>query len=68
MSAEKQLAGLIMDADLPKRLAAENENLRAALRFCGDIAAEELPYTKVGTGAEVALRHIHRKARENLSE
>lgn len=30
----KQLAGLIMDADLPKRLMAENVKLRAALLEC----------------------------------
>lgn len=45
---------------------SNNENLKA-LEFCRDIAEEELPYTKVGTGAEVALRHIIRKTNEALS-
>lgn len=42
------------------------EDLIKALEFCRDIAEEELPYAKVGTGAEVALRHIVRKATEAL--
>lgn len=36
----------------------------AALRFIADISAEELPNVPVGTGAEVALRHIKRKTDE----
>jgi hypothetical protein len=47
-----------------KQLAA----LREALKFCRDLAGEELAYARVGTGAEVALRHIERKANEALSE
>ena len=35
---------------------------QAALVFIRDLAAEELPYAKVGTGAEVVLRHILRRA------
>lgn len=34
MKTAEQLAGLIMDADLPKRLMAENAKLRAALIEC----------------------------------
>jgi hypothetical protein len=55
--------------DLATRLAISiewNERLVYALKFCRDIAAEELPHAKVGTGAEVALRHIVRKAEEVL--
>lgn len=37
---------------------------REVIDFCGDIASEELPFAKVGTGAEVALRHIVRKVNE----
>lgn len=37
-----------------------------ALTFIRDLAEEELPHNKVGTGAEIALRHISRKAREVL--
>lgn len=44
------------------------EELRRALVFCRDIAAEELAHSMVGTGAEVALRHIVRKADEALKE
>lgn len=65
-NTEKELARIIMDADLPKRLQEENDRLRAALRFVADIADEELPYVKVGTGAEVALRHASRRAHETL--
>ena len=45
-------------------LAARN----AALKFIQDLAEEELPHAKVGTGAEVALRHIARRARETLAK
>jgi len=38
-----------------------------ALRVCRDLAEEELQYSKVGTGAEVALRHIARRAREAIA-
>lgn len=34
MNTAKQLAGLIMDADLPQRLIEENARLRAALLEC----------------------------------
>lgn len=37
------------------------------LKFIMDIAEEELPHAKVGTGAEVALRHIHRRALDRLN-
>ena len=37
-----------------------------ALRFIRDIANEELYFCEVGSGAEVALRHIRRKAIETL--
>jgi len=51
------------------RLAAKDAEilkLRNALNFCGNIAEEELAYATVGTGAEVALRHIARKRHETL--
>jgi hypothetical protein len=43
-------------------------NLVKALQFVRDLADEELPHTQIGTGAEVALRHIRRKAVESLAE
>lgn len=61
MSTEPaEMAGEINE--LNSRIA----KLEQALRFCRDLADEELGFVKVGTGAEVALRHISRKARENL--
>jgi hypothetical protein len=45
---------------------ARYECLLWALQFAHDIASEELPFAKVGTGAEVALRHIKRKTGEAL--
>ena len=45
---------------------AQHEALMAALQFVHDIAAEELPHVRVGTGAEVALRHIKRRTGEAL--
>jgi hypothetical protein len=41
---------------------------RQALKFIQDLAEEELPHARVGTGAEVALRHIARRARETLAK
>jgi hypothetical protein len=55
--------------DEQKKILLEvSEQLRTveALRFIRDIAEEELPHCPVGTGAEVALRHIRRKAIETL--
>lgn len=46
----------------------EIKRLREALQFVADITEEELPYAKVGTGSEVALRHANRKAREALAK
>lgn len=46
--------------------AASVDQLIEALKFCRDIAAEELPHARVGTGAEVVLRHVRRKAEEAL--
>lgn len=40
--------------------------LKAALRFIEAITSEELQYAQVGTGTEVALRHVNRKAKEAL--
>lgn len=49
------------------RIAKERDVLiGAALIFMRDIATEELQYVKVGTGAEVALRHIKRRAEEQI--
>jgi hypothetical protein len=45
---------------------ASQDKLVEALRFVRDIATEEPSYAMVGTGAEVALRHIKRKAEEAL--
>ena len=47
---------------------SERDQLRAALGFIRDLAEEELVHAKVGTGAEVALRHIARRARETLEK
>ncbi len=57
------------NADLSRApaLADECERLRMALKFIQDISDEELEYAKVGTGAEVALRHINRRASAALS-
>lgn len=41
--------------------------LTKALEFIADITEEELQHAKVGTGAEVALRHSSRRAREALN-
>lgn len=49
-------------------LTAERDRLREALEFCGDLAGEELAYAKVGTGAEVALRHIVRRTSDALAQ
>lgn len=46
--------------------AREIETQRKVIRFAYDIADEELPHCRVGTGAEVALRHIRRKASDAL--
>lgn len=50
-----------------ERLKAENKKLRDALRFCGELASEEHPFTAPSSGAECALRHIMNKATEVLS-
>lgn len=59
---------LLRAVDSAQLRAAEErvDRLLAALKFCRDIAEEELPYAKVGSGAEVALRHILRKANDNV--
>ena len=46
---------------------AKIDKLEQAIRFCRDIAAEELPHAPVGSGAEVVLRHIRRKCEEMLN-
>ncbi len=56
----------IFEARAPA-LAEECERLSDALRFIQDISGEELEHAKVGTGAEVALRHINRRAHAALS-
>jgi len=48
-------------------MLGEIDRMTSALKFVKDMASEELPYAKVGTGAEVALRHIARRADEALS-
>lgn len=55
-----------MDADIPARLTAENKKLKEALKFVQELASEEYQYAKAGTGSEVALRHIMRRADEAL--
>jgi hypothetical protein len=54
-------------ADSHDALRAEVAALKAALEFCASLAGEELEYVYVGTGAEVALRHIERRARAAIS-
>jgi hypothetical protein len=44
------------------------EQMSKALEFIQSICAEELLYAKVGTGAEVALRHAERRASEALGD
>jgi len=39
-----------------------------ALRFIADLTGEELEHAKVGTGAEVALRHANRRALEIIAK
>ncbi len=55
-----------VSSEIAERAADEIERLRSALSFVADICGEELAFAKVGTGAEVALRHAHRKANESL--
>lgn len=50
------------------RLKADNKKLREALKFCGEMAAEEHPFANQSSGAECALRHIMNKAAEALRE
>jgi hypothetical protein len=50
-----------------RELIAQRDALVKALKFCHDLADEELEYARVGTGAEVALRHIARRAKESLA-
>lgn len=45
---------------------AEINRLRAALKFCGDLAEEEYQFSKIGSGPEIALRHIVRRVSETL--
>jgi hypothetical protein len=49
-----------------RQMLGEIERSRTALKFCGDMAEEELPHAKVGTGAEVVLRHIVRRVSETI--
>ena len=58
---------IVAAANSHSRLLAEREALLEALRFCMDLAREELVFAKVGTGAKVALRHIERRARAAIS-
>jgi hypothetical protein len=39
-----------------------------ALDFIASLASEEYEYCQIGTGAEVALRHIIRKARAAIAK
>lgn len=48
------------------RATAEYVKFTAALKFCRDLAEEELVHTRVGSGVEIALRHISRRATEAL--
>jgi hypothetical protein len=50
-----------------KKLLDIIDSQNEALSFCRDLAEEELGFQRVGTGAEVALRHIARKARETIA-
>lgn len=51
-----------------REAAREAQELVQALRFIRDIATEEYGYAQVGTGAEVALRHIIRRANDALGD
>jgi hypothetical protein len=60
MNTAKQLAGLIMESDLPARLQAEIERLRAALEpFGRNVGAKSLVE---------ALGHITREDMERAKE
>ena len=52
---------------LEVKAGIELVRMRKALEFIADITEEELQYAQVGTGAEVALRHSSRRAREALN-
>ena len=56
-----------LETAIEKALQQTAEEKDKTIKFCKDIAEEELPYAKVGTGAEVALRHIVRKCSESLN-
>jgi hypothetical protein len=45
---------------------AREKKLRDALRFIAELAQEAYGDVKQGTGEEIALRHIMRRAREAL--
>src|SRR5712671_6007757 len=63
---QKVLTSVLLDvcnrAEVDNASPAAAPDTHAALKFIQDLAEEELQYAKVGTGAEVALRHIARRA------
>jgi hypothetical protein len=68
MTTENEVERFSKDSAVTRveKYQAEVSRLRKALQFVADLADEELPHAKVGTGAEVALRHISRRANETL--
>lgn len=58
----------IIQPDTKAELPDVPPSVKEALTFIKDLAIEELGHAKIGTGAEVALRHIHRKANETLGK
>lgn len=66
-STEKQLAGLIMDADLPRQLLASNDRLRTALDNLARAAdTAELMLRKDHPAEAQSLAAHVRRAREAL--
>lgn len=66
-STEEQLRDQLKAAQAENEaLLSKVKALKADLQFVADITGEELAYAKVGTGAEVALRHANRGANQGL--
>jgi hypothetical protein len=62
MKNERELAAMIMDTDLPKRLEAENAKLRSALQMGLDLGESD----KHGDGPSCPTCHFVREARKAL--
>lgn len=57
----------IFSRALDAALSPELVTALAALHFIADLSEEELPYATVGTGGEVTLRHVARRARAAIA-